>query len=165
MSPRIVVGGVGQLYQGDLDIARHALERLGELPLDADVALEELSYGAVAAAQRLQELAPEALVLVGARQRGRPPGTVERRQVGRLDLPPSMLQGYVADAVTGYVSLELTLAVGSTLGALPRDTTAIEVEPALVGPSEALSPAAEQALERALRLLRAELLRLGVFLE
>ena len=70
----VVVGAVSQLYQGDLDFGRIALERLSEAGLGAGVALEPFDYGAVAVVQRLQELRPRALVLLGAQARGRRPG-------------------------------------------------------------------------------------------
>lgn len=156
----ILVGGVAELYQGDLDLGRVAVERLAAEDLGPDVICEELHYGAVAVAQRLQDLRPGALVLVGAAERGRPPGTVDRRRVGPLDRSAGEVQRWVADAVTGYVTIDLVVEVGSGLGALPSRTVAVEVEPATTGPSEALSPAGEMALDEALALVRSELRRL-----
>ena len=151
------MAGVAQLYQGDLDLGRVAAARLAEEDLGDDVQVEELSYGAVAVAQRLEELAPDALVLVGAHARGRLPGTVERRVIGRLGLSPEALQLAVGDAVTGYVTIDLLIEVAVALGVLPRRTVAVEVEPASVAPSEELSAAAQAGLERALELVRREL--------
>ena len=155
ISARILVGGVGQLYQGDLDFGRVALERLGDI--GPGIVVEDLSYGAVAVAQRLEELAPERLVLVGAVARGRPPGTVERRAVTTV-AAPEQVQRSVADAVTGYVHIDLVLDVAGGLGVLPADTVVVEVEPATVEPSVRLSPVIERALDEALALVRAELL-------
>ena len=153
----VLVGGVAQLYQGDLDLGRRAAELLALDDLGPDVVVEDLSYGAVAVAQRLQELRPEALVLVGAERRGRPPGTVERREVQPTRRTPAEIQGAVADAVSGYVSIDLVIDVAHGFGALPDRTVAVEVEPAEVEPSEWLSAAAEGALEEALRLVRVEI--------
>jgi hydrogenase maturation protease len=152
----VVVGGVGHLYQGDLDLGRRAVEQLSHHDLGGDVVVEDLSYGAVAVAQRLQELRPDTLILVGAVARGREPGTVERLPVKGLAVSPAEVQQAVASAVTGYLGLDLVLEVAHGLGALPRRTVAIEVEPASTEPSERLSPAAEAALLRALDLVRAE---------
>ena len=42
----ILVAGVAELYQGDLDLGRVAVARLQEAGLGDDVRVEELSYGA-----------------------------------------------------------------------------------------------------------------------
>ena len=154
---RVVVGGVAHLYQGDLDLGRRAVERLAHHSLGADVVVEEFSYGAVAVAQRLEELRPEALVLVGAKRRGREPGSVERREITALPRPAEQLQGAIADAVTGYIDIDLVLEVAQALGVLPQRTVTIEVEPESTEPSEHLSPSAEAALAQALELVRREL--------
>ena len=156
-SPSVVVGGVGHLYQGDLDLGRVAVERLAHDELGPGVAVEEFSYGAVAVAQRLEELSPQLLVLLGAVERGREPGTVERREVTVLPRDPLEIQGAISDAVTGYIHLDLVLEVAHGLGALPPRTVAIEVEPARTEPSEQLSPQAEAALAEALDLVRREI--------
>jgi hydrogenase maturation protease len=155
----VVVGGVAHLYQGDLDLGRHVVERLAQEDLGRDVVVEELSYGAVAVAQRLQELAPATLVLVGAKARGRDPGTVERWQVTALPRTPEEVQRSIADAVTGYIDIDLVLDVCHGLGALPSETILVDVEPAAVEPATSLSPHAELAVERALELVRAEVAR------
>lgn len=152
----ILVGGVAELWQGDLDLGRRAVETLAAEAFGPDVLVEELSYGAVAVAQRLEDLRPAALVLVGAAERGRPPGTVERRELPRELLPPAEAQLAVGDAVTGYVSIDLVVQVAQALGALPPDVVSIEVEPASIEPSEVLTPAAEAGLAEAIELVRAE---------
>lgn len=119
--------------------------------------VEELHYGAVAVAQRLEELRPELLILVGAVAAGRPPGTVERRAVEQAPRSAADVQRAVGDAVTGYVGIDLVLEVAAGLGALPARTIAFEVEPAGVEPSEELSPEGAAALERVLELVREEL--------
>jgi hydrogenase maturation protease len=156
----VLVGGVGQLYQGDLDLGRVAAERLAGAALGPDVLVEDLHYGAVAVAQRLQDLRPRALVLVGAATRDRPPGMVERRRIRDLRLPPEQVQRAVADAVTGHVTLDLVVEVAAGFGALPARTTTVEVEPAQTEPTERLSPQAGAALEAAIGLVRAEVRRI-----
>ena len=156
---RVVVGGVAHLYQGDLDLGRRAVERLAHAPLGPGVVVEEFSYGAVAVAQRLEELRPDLLVLVGAKRRGREPGTVERREVVALPTSVERRHAAIADAVTGYIDLDLVLEVAHALGALPRRTVAIEVEPDSTDFSEHLTPRAEAGLCRALELVRRELAR------
>lgn len=158
-----MVGGVSQLYQGDLDFGRVGAERLSAEDLGRIAVVEDFHYGAVAVAQRLEELAPDALILLGAAARGRPPGTLERRRVHARDLPREEVQGAIADAVTGYVTVDLAIAVASGLGALPERTVAIELEPASIEPSERLSPTAASKLETALALVRAEVERAPLF--
>lgn len=155
----VLVGGVGELFQGDLDIGRAAVERLAGEELGAHVLVEDLHYGAVAVAQRLEELRPSHLVLVGGVVRGRPPGTVQRRRPDLSALTPAQVQLAVGDAVTGYVSIDLVVEVAAGLGVLPRLTVAVEVEPAVTGLSEHLSPEGEAGLDEALRLVRAEVVR------
>ncbi len=138
-------------------MGRLVVERLQARDLGSEVLVEDLYYGAVAVAQRLEELAPESLILVGAEQRGRPPGTVERR---RVHTPvPGDLQRAVEEAITGYVSIEIALRVASCLGVLPARTVAIEAEPASTAPSERLSGAAQRALEELLARVEAEVRR------
>jgi hypothetical protein len=156
----ILVAGVAELYQGDLDLGRLAVARLMHEDLGPDVLVEELSYGAVAVAQRLQELRPDALLLVAAHDRGRPAGVVERRDVSPSERTPEELQLAVGDAVTGYVDIDLLVDVATALDALPPRTVAVEVEPASVRPSEELTPEAQAGLEEALALVHAELAEL-----
>ncbi len=155
----VLVGGVGQLYQGDFDLGRFAVERLGQEDLGPGVLVEELSYGAIAVVQRLEDVSPDAVVLVGAAERGRRPGSVERRRIPELDLSPQEVQFAVGDAATGYVSIDLVIEVAFGLGALPRRTVAVEVEPARGGPDERLSSEAAAGLEQALDVVRAEVRR------
>lgn len=157
---RVLVGGVGELWQGDLDLGRVAAERLAAEPLGPEVVVEELHYGAVAVAQRLEELDPQTLLLVTAIARGRPPGAVERRRIPALTPDPVRVQVGIGQAVTGYVDVDLLLLVAAGLGALPDRTVVVEVEPAGTALSTELSLPAAAGLERALALVRTELRRL-----
>ena len=156
MSADVLVGGVSELFQRDLDIGRLVVERLQGESLGPGVVVEELHYGAIAVAQRLQDLRPGFLVLVSAVVRGRPPGTVERRRLDAPVLTPADVQLAVGDAVTGYVHPDLVVEIASALDALPARTVAVEVEPAVVGPGEGLSEVAAAALEVAVQLVRVE---------
>ena len=153
----VLVGGVGQLYQGDLDFGRRAVERLTGEPLGTDVLVEDLHYGAVAVAQRLEDVRPRALILVGAAERGRVPGTLERHVVDRVERSPQELQESVGDAVTGYVTIDLVIEVAFALGALPDHTVVVEIEPVSRGPAADLSERGQELLEEALEVVRGEL--------
>ena len=155
----VLVGGVGQLYQGDMDLGRLVVERIEQQGIGPGVLAEDLSYGAIAVCQRLEDLRPDALVLVGAAARGRPPGTISRFEVGALAHSPDHLQGAIAEAATGYVSIDLILEVATALGALPEHTVVIEVEPQSIAPSQQLSEMGRKAVEEATVLVRRELER------
>jgi hydrogenase maturation protease len=158
-----VVGGVGELYQGDLDFGRIVVERLKGCDLGPDVSVEDFHYGAVAVVQRLEELRPESLLLVAANEGGRVPGSVTRRLIEVPQRSPAEVQESVGDAVVGYVTLDLVLEVGAGLGALPRRTVAFELEPKSQKPSETMSSEAQAAVDEAIELIRAELRRLPLF--
>lgn len=155
----VLVGGVGELFQGDLDVGRLAAERLQDEAVARLVFVEELHYGAVAVVQRLQELGVDSMILVGAVRRGRSPGTVHRRLVRPPVLRDDELQAAVGDAVTGYVGINLIVEVATGLGALPQRTVVFEIEPEHVGPGEGLTRSAMAGLDTAVDLVRAEIQR------
>lgn len=160
----VLVGGVGELFQGDLDFGRLVAETLAGEALGPGVLVEELTYGALAVAHRLEEVAPSALVLVGAVARGRPLGSVERRRV--RDLRPNVedVQQSVYDAATGYVTIDLLTEVCAGFGRLPSRTVTIELEPSVAGgPIAQLSADAQAAMPVALDLVRAEVRRIPLF--
>lgn len=158
----VFVGGVSELFQSDLDLGRLAIERLRSESWPADILVEEVHYGAVAVTQRLQDVRPEALVLISAVRRDRPVGTVERRRIDPPNLGPADLQAAVGDAVTGYVHVDLIIDVASGLAVLPARTVVIEVEPADTSSGEGLSVSAQAGLETALDLVRLDLGRFPV---
>lgn len=161
-SARVLVGGVSELFQRDLDIGRLVVERLQREDLGAGVLVEELHYGAVAVAQRLGELRPPRLVLVSAVVRDRPPGSVTRSLLVPPVLDVVTAQAAVGDAVTGYVHPDLVVEIACAFGVLPPATVLVEVEPAVIGPGEGLSAEGEVALEEALRVVRTEVGRAPV---
>lgn len=159
--PTTLVGGVGQLFQGDLDLGREVVERLAREPLPPGVVVEDLFYGAIAVSQLLEELAPDALVLVGSKRRHRPVGTIECRRLTDLDLDVGTIQTSVADSAVGYVDLDLVIDVAWGFGTLPERTVVIEVEPAALGPGEGLSSVVEARMAALLDTVRDEVERLG----
>jgi hydrogenase maturation protease len=162
-SPDVLIGGVADSLQGDLDLGRQAAQLLMREDLGPGVAVEELCFGAITVAQLLQERRPRKLVIVGAAQRGRPPGTVERREVEPPQMDVLEAQESIWSAGTGHVSIDLVVEVGAAFEALPPHVVAIEVEPASTWPSwQELTPEATAGLERALELVRAEVRREGV---
>ena len=151
-----LVGGVSELYQGDLDVGRRVVLALEERDLGHEVAVEDLHYGAVAVAQRLDELRPACLVLVGAVPRDRAPGSIHRRRVVATRRSPEDVQAAVSDAVTGYVDIDLIVEVAEGFGALPPRTVTVEIEPVQTDPSDQLSPEVEAAVDDLLRAVSTE---------
>lgn len=155
----VLVGGVGELFQSDLDVGRRAVDLLTTEQLGPGVYVEELHYGAVAVAQRLQELGPEWLLLIGAVEWGGAPGAVRRRVLRDLAPDPDDVQAAVRDAAVGYVDIPLLLDVCAGFAALPSRTVLLEVQPARTGPGTELSDEVRAALPELTRLVRAELAR------
>ena len=155
----VFIGGVSELFQSDLDLGRMAVQRLQAEDLGPGIAVEDLHYGAVAVAQRLEEVRPTTLVLISAVSRGRAPGAVERRELDPPQLSDAARQAAVAQAVTGYVHPDLVVEVAAALGVLPPRVVVVEVEPEITTSGEELSPRAATGLERALDLVRAEVRR------
>jgi hypothetical protein len=158
-SPLVLVGGVGELFQGDLDLGRVAVERLQAAGLGEHVLVEDFHYGAVAVAQRIQELKPAHLVLIGGIVRGRAPATITRSRVDGSAFDPADMQLAVGDAVTGYVSIDLVVEVAAGLGVLPARTVTVEVEPVSVQLCDHLSPEVDAVLGEVVDLVLAEVRR------
>lgn len=158
----VLVGGVGQLYQGDLDVGRRVAERLAVEDLGPGIVVEDLYYGGIEVSHLLEDLAPEALLLVGAERRGRGPGEIERRRISPQVTAPDELQGAVADAAVGYVAIDLVVGVAAALGTLPGRVIALEVEPAETAPSEQLSAVVAPLLDELVGRTRLEARRLPV---
>lgn len=156
----VLVGGVGELYQGDLDFGRHVAGCLARADLGRDVVVEDLHYGALAVAQRIAELRPAALVLIGARPDGREPGSIRRRRIRDHRPSTTEFQNSMGSAGTGYVDIDLILDVAAGLGVLPARTVTLELEPLTTGPAAELSAPAVAALPRAVALARTEALRM-----
>jgi Ni,Fe-hydrogenase maturation factor len=155
---KILVGGVGELYQGDLDAGRHLVDRLVGRVAD-HVVVEELHYGAIAVSQMLEESRPDALVLTAAMARSARAGSVRRRAAGTGGAPePDVAQQAILQAAVGYVDVDLIVTVCAALGTLPSRTVVVEIEPETTGgPTETLSASVAAALGDAEAVIRREL--------
>jgi len=123
--------------------------------------VEDLFFGALAVCQRLQDLHPDVLILVGAAVRGLEPGQVVRREVAPLELPLGDLQHAVGEAATGYVSIDLVLEVATAFHALPARTIVFEIEPRTTTPADILSPEGDAAVSVAIDMIKLELAALA----
>jgi hydrogenase maturation protease len=107
------VASFGKPGMRDLDFGRQVVDCLQQLDWPAGVVVENLACSAPLVLDRIQELRPSRVVLVGAVARGDDPGTVRRY----------LLREMVA------VDLDHTLAFARQWGGLPPGAVVIEVEP------------------------------------
>jgi hydrogenase maturation protease len=140
---RVLVGGVGYRFLRDGSVGPLLTEQLAdELAVRAreGIEVEDLSYGPVALSMNLTERPDyDRLVIFGAVERGRKPGTIDAYR-WRGELPESeQIQERVSEAVTGVISLENVLVVCGALGGLPDDVRVIEIEPEDLGWGEGFS--------------------------
>lgn len=128
---RALVGGFGRPGMRDLDFGRHVVDCLQQLNWPEDVVVEDLACSAPLVLDRLQELRPAKVVLVGAVARDfDPPATLRRYQVDRAPAGLEETPHAVEEPVMGLIDLDHTLAMARRWGGLPVDTVVIEVEPA-----------------------------------
>lgn len=155
----VVVGSVGSLFQGDMDVGRHVAERVAADKLGDDVIVEDFYYGAIAVMQMIEDLKPSALIVVGAERAGGPAGTVRRHRVRIAPSAAWEIQDAVGAAATGHVAIPLVINVAAGFGVLPWRTTTVEIEPATIESSDHLSPAVDAAVPQAASLIRREVRR------
>ncbi|HJV08964.1 MAG TPA: SpoIIE family protein phosphatase [Acidimicrobiales bacterium] len=135
------VGSFGRPGMRDLDFGRQLVECLQELDLPAGVVVEILPCSAPLVLNRLQELRPARVVLLGAVARGDDAGTVRRYRLVDMSL----------------VDLDHTLAFARQWGGLPADTVVIEVEPDEIELAPGFSDALAGAFDPVLDMVREEL--------
>lgn len=107
------VASFGRPGMRDLDFGRQVIDCLQQLDWPAGVVVESLPCSGALMLDRLLELRPSKVVLLGAVARGDDPGTLRR---------------YLLREMVG-VDLDQTLAFARLWGGLPADTVVIEVEP------------------------------------
>jgi hypothetical protein len=128
---RTLVGIVG--YYGFVrgyPLGPDLMERLRALRWPDGVEVREMNWGPVAIVQDLQALdqLPTRVVLVGARDRGWPPGTVRSRHWQGGALEPAAVQRRMFEAVTGVISLDNLLVIGAQFGVWPEQTFTVELQ-------------------------------------
>ena len=149
---RILVGGVGYRWAGDLSFGLACTDALAqEPPPDADV--RDLGYGALYVALDLADARPERLVLVAGVPRGRAPGTLHAYRWTPRDVDADEVQARIREAGAGVIDLDHLLVIAHHFGALPDDVRCVELEPVRAeGP--ALSPEAGRRLADAIAIVR-----------
>lgn len=153
--PRVLIGGVGYHWQGDLSFGAVAAEELGKLEWPPGVSVADLGYGAIFVAQDLADASPpwERLVLIGAAVRNRAPG-LYRVLPDLAARAPDELQARIREAGAGVIDLDHLIAIAGHFAALPEEVVVIELEPTGLIYGAHLSPLAAEALPAAIRLVR-----------
>ena len=147
--PRTLIAGVGYRSLRDLSAGNAVVDALLPLAWPDGVEVEDLSYGPMDALFRLREAAFERLIVVGAVARpGRLPGEHRRSRWRYEPEAPETVQGRVAEAVTGVISLDNLLVICAHFGALPVEVEVIELEPEEDGWGDGFSPPIARAIER-----------------
>lgn len=153
-----LVAGIGLPWLRDLDYGTQWVNRCVDLDWPDNVILEDMSYAAHRVLDRLQEVRPKKVILVGCMPRHvDPPGTIRHYD---LDLtPPSDEEVHerISEAAQGIIDLDHTLAVARYYGAFPDDTIIIEVEPADEAFGLGFSDIVEETVNDVVELVRAEL--------
>ncbi len=153
----VLVGGIGLPWLRDLDFGTQFIRRVEHLDWPEEVVVEDLSYAAHRVLDRLQELLPAKVVLVGAMPREiDPPGTIRRYPLDLKPPPDDEVQERLAEAAGGIIDLDHTLAVCRYWKAFPEDTVVIEVEPADRAFGLGFSEEVEASVDAILAMVREE---------
>jgi hydrogenase maturation protease len=139
MSPRIIVGCVGNVLRGDDGFGPAVAEKLTDLPDGAEVV--ETGIGGIAL---LQEVLAgcDGLILIDAVDRGETPGTL-------FLIEPEVLDGaHVPDVHLANPERVLTMA--KAMGGLPDRVLIVGCQPAEIDElTRELSPAVKRAVDKA----------------
>lgn len=155
---RVLVAGLGLPWLRDLDYGTQFVRRVAGEPWPKGVYVEDLSVSAHRVLDRLKELKPHKVILVGAMPRDvDPAGTIRRY---KLDLTPpdeSDLAERLGESIGGIIDLDHTLAIGKWGKGFPEDTVVIEVEPGDRSFGLGFSEEVEATVDEVLALIRDEL--------
>jgi Ni,Fe-hydrogenase maturation factor len=154
----LLVAGVGYPDLGDLSFGPIFVDRSRELEWPRGIEFEDLSYNPIAVVEWLrdQEERFERAIVIGAAERGRQPGSLAKAVWAGGPRSVDAIQGCVAEAVTGTISLENLLVIGGYFGVLPRHVLVLELEPCGAEPMSGLTQIGEERLLEAVALVRAE---------
>lgn len=163
MPVKVLVAGVGNVLRGDDGFGVVAAQRLASRPSPAEVRVVEVGIGGIHLVQELMD-ATDALIVLDAVDRGRPPGTVVviRPTVIDVDaLPPDRRREELADM--HWATPERAFMLARALGILPEKTWVVGCQAMSTdGLGQGLSPEVEGAVEPALGEVRRMVEELGV---
>ena len=159
---RVFIGALGYTNLRDLSVGLAVLQELRQLEWPAGVEIDDLGPGGpIAAVHRFRDVPLfDRVILIGAVGRSRQPGQVYcYRWDGQLP-DREEIQMRVAEGVTGVISLDNLLIVGSYFAIWPRDVVVVEVEPRDEDWGPELSEPVAAALGKASDLIQEEVHRL-----
>ena len=148
----ILVAGVGYQHLSDISFGPKLVERLQGMTWPDNVRIEDFSYGPIAILHWFEESPGkrfERAIFAGATERGREPGTLATYGWLRSPPDPEVVQARVSEALTGVISLENLLIIAQHFGALPPETSVVELEPVEREWGLELSPLGERRLKQA----------------
>lgn len=151
-----LIGTVGYHHLRDYSVGPMLLPRLRAMDWPPGTVLDELNWGPIAIVQNLEAMAEpyDRIVMLVARAQGRRPGTLTLRHWHGGLPDPERIQGCIAEAVTGVISVDNLLVIGEHFGVWPDEVFLVDVEP---GPEEAgtrLTPPTEAAVPAILTTVR-----------
>ncbi len=155
----ILVAGVGYHHLSDLSFGPKLVERLRGMDWPDEIRIEDFSYGPIAILHWFEESPGKRFdraIFAGAAERGREPGTLATYGWLVNSLDPEVVQERVSEALTGVISLENLLIISQHFGALPPDTSVLELEPVDKEWGTELSPLGEERMEQAVEWIRRE---------
>jgi hydrogenase maturation protease len=155
--PPTLIAGVGYRNLRDLSAGNAVVDALLPLAWPPGVEVEDLSYGPMDVIFRLREARFARLFVVGlATGTTGDPGEVRWRRWHYEPEPPDMVQGRVAEAVTGVISLDNLLVICAHFAALPPEVTVIEIAPGDNSWGDEFSPAVARSIADVVARLREE---------
>ena len=155
--PPTLLAGVGYRNLRDLSAGNAVVDALLPLAWPEGVEVEDLSYGPMDVIFRLREARFARLFIVGAAtELAVVPGQVDWRRWHYQPETPAMIQGRVAEAVTGVISLDNLLVICAHFAALPPEVTVIEIAPGDDGWGDEFSPPVARSIDRVVARLREE---------
>jgi hydrogenase maturation protease len=149
--PRILVVGVGNIFLGDDGFGVEVARRLSGMDLPEDVKVVDYGIRGMHLAYDLVDADHELTIMVDATAQGDKPGTV---YVIELDLPAAEDTGGPAPLLDAHgMQPDVVMGLIAVLGGEPGRVLLVGCEPAVLDHQMNLSPAVEQAVDTAVRVV------------
>ena len=155
---RILVGGIGLPWLRDLDFGTQFIRRIEGEEWPEGVSVEDMSFSGHRVLDRLLEMRPHKVILVGCMPRDIDPAGTIRRYKLDLDLPEDEdITERLSESIGGIIDLDHILAICRWGKGFPPDTVVIEVEPGDRSFGLGFSEEVEETVDEVLAMIREEL--------